>query len=73
MNMLKLFKPGDVLYGYCQGYFGRDDYWTKTCVSVRPKYAVFEYNDTGYATTLNYSESLERADIEEWKKPEEDE
>ena len=45
-NMLQLIKPGDVLHGYCSGFFGGDDYDTKTCVKVSPKYAVFE-NEEG--------------------------
>jgi hypothetical protein len=57
MNMLHLFKPGDVIYGYCNGRFGGDDYKTKTCVAVRPQYAVFEYED-GSAAVLNLRDLL---------------
>jgi len=53
--MYKLFKLGDRLSGYCNGYFGRDDYADKICVAVRPKYALFEYDD-GKAVPLNINE-----------------
>jgi hypothetical protein len=73
MNMLQLFKPGDTLYGYCNGFFGRDDYERKICVAVRPKYAVFEYED-GNATVLNLSERLTIETVEAWKtRPSDDE
>lgn len=58
VNMLQIFQVGDVIENYCNGYFGRDDYERKVCISVRPKYAVFEYED-GRATVLNYTEGLE--------------
>jgi len=72
MNMLQLFKAGDTIYGYCNGFFGRDDYERKICVAVRPKYAVFEY-ENGKATTLNLSERLTPETVEKWKTPESDE
>ena len=59
MNMMQIFKPGDEIGDYCNGYFGRDDYENKTCVLVAPKYVVFEYWETGNAVVLNYSEGLE--------------
>ena len=65
-NMLQLFAPGDMIYGYCQGAFGRDDYDDKVCVLVRPKYALFE-NEIGHATVLNYGKWLEDYDIASWK------
>lgn len=70
MNMLQLFKVGDEIGGYCNGFFGRDDYENKTCVLVTPNYAVFQYED-GSGTLLNYSESLvEYANGENWKQEE---
>jgi hypothetical protein len=68
MNMLQLFSPGDTIYGYCSGCFGRDDYENKTCVSVRPKYAVFEY-DEGNAVVLNLSDRLTPETVKTWKIP----
>jgi len=69
MNMLRVFKVGDEIFGYCNGFFGRDDYDDKTCVVVTPKYAVFE-NDNGEGTLLTYSEALAQDLVEEWKQDE---
>lgn len=68
--MDKYFSIGDKISGYCNGYFGRDDYDDKTCVLVTAKYAVFEYaND--YAVVLNYNPQLENFDkqdfIDDWE------
>lgn len=69
-NMLQLFTAGDVIKGYCNGFFGRDDYKTKTCVMVAVKYAVFEYQD-GFAVTLNYDDKyFDKERIAKWKKGE---
>jgi hypothetical protein len=68
MNMLQLFQPGDVIYGFCNGFFGRDDYETKTCVLVRPRYAVFEYA-SGQAATLNEDGRLDEQTVAKWKEP----
>ena len=66
-NMNQFFNTGDIIYGFCNGYFGRDDYEKKTCVFVTWKYAVFEYSD-GSATVLNYSQNFNLETIEKWKK-----
>lgn len=66
MNMMQLFKCGDEIDGYCNGYFGRDDYDFKTCVMVAPLYAVFQ-NEAGYARTLNMDDRLTPEDVAEWK------
>lgn len=66
MNMLQIFKVGDEIGGYCNGYFGRDDYSNKTCVMCTPKYAVFEKWDIGEATVIHYSDGLE-TDAKNWK------
>ena len=71
MNMGQLFNIGDVLYGFCNGYFGKDDYEQKRCVMLCSKYAVFEY-DEGHATVLNYDDSFKKEDIEKWKILDED-
>ena len=62
MNMLKVFTVGDEIGGYCQGYFGRDNYSNKTCVMCAPKYAVFEERETGKASVVNYYEGIENDD-----------
>ena len=72
-TMLGLFNVGDVISGYCNGYFGRDDYGTKVCVMVTPMYAVFEYisegdESKGMATVLNYTEALNETIVDSWKK-----
>lgn len=65
---MQIFKAGDEIYGYCQGYFGRDDYRDKTCVFVTLNYAVFE-DDLENGTIVNDYEGLAK-DAEEWKNPE---
>lgn len=57
MNMFKVFSVGDEIKGYCNGYFGRDDYNDKTCVFVTKGYAVFE-NDDGEGSVINFCEDL---------------
>ena len=57
MNMLQIFKLGDQIGGYCNGFFGRDDYDNKICVMVNPKFAVFQ-NEEGEGSILAYSEGL---------------
>jgi len=69
--MNKLFNVGDTIYGFCNGYFGRDDYYTKICVMVTEKYAIFQYTEgffsQGYATVLNYREGLNLDTVNTWK------
>ena len=40
-RMNKYFNVGDVIYGFCNGFFG-DDYDDKICVLVNQHYAVFQ-------------------------------
>ena len=70
--MKNLFSPGDIIYGYCNGAFGRDDYDTKTCIFVNNNYAVFQ-NDEGYGTILNKQDKkwLTIESVEGWKIQEE--
>jgi hypothetical protein len=68
--MNSLFNIGDKLYGFCDGYFGRDDYDTKICVLITPKYAVFQYLEgdfKGNATVLNNPEKLDKKTVNAWK------
>lgn len=68
--MNKLFNTGDRIYGFCNGYFGRDDYDTKICVTVTSKYAIFQYLDgefEGNAVALNYPDRLDYKTVTEWK------
>lgn len=73
MNMLKIFNVGDEISGYCNGYFGRDDYEDKICVMVTSKYAIFQFLEgdmNGFATVLNYEDGLEVSvnGSDKWKK-----
>ena len=68
--MNKLFNVGDKIHGFCNGYFGRDDYDEKLCIMVTNKYAVFQYLDgefEGNATVLNYPDRLDEETVTEWK------
>jgi hypothetical protein len=67
--MEKLFRIGDIIDGFCNGYFGRDDYEKKICVIVNEKYAIFEYldgNQQGMAVVLNQDENLDGKIVDEW-------
>ena len=68
--MNQLFNIGDKLYGFCNGYFGRDDYDTKICVMITPRYAVFQWLEgefEGQATVLNNLERLDKETVDSWK------
>lgn len=68
--MDKLFNIGDLIYGFCNGYFGRDDYDDKICILVNSRYAVFQYIDgemEGQATVLNYRDSITKENVDNWK------
>ena len=61
--MNKPFEVGDRIYGFCNGFFGRDCYENKICVMANDRYAVFEDLNDGYSRILNYyteEESKER-------------
>jgi len=64
MNMF--FSPGDKIYGYCGGLFGRDDYDDKVCVMVSFNYAIF-VNDEGYASALNRDSCITQERVDGWK------
>ncbi len=72
MEMNEIFVVGDRIHGFCNGYFGRDDYESKVCIMVSRKYAVFQYDD-GTASVLNASSDDEMRNIsedsKEWRKP----
>lgn len=59
---------GKIISGYCNGYFGRDDYDTKKIVFVGKRYIVTE-NENGIPNFVYfYDESREEAEklIESW-------
>ena len=67
--MYQFFNVGDKIYGFCNGFFGRDDYDTKMCVMVTPKYAVFQWLEgefEGQATVLNNPERLDKETVNAW-------
>lgn len=69
--MENFFNVGDTIHGFCNGYFGRDDYDSKICVMVNSKYAIFQYLEgefEGNAIALNYPENLDKESVEEWKR-----
>ena len=68
-NFYELFNLGERINGYCNGWFGRDDYETKTVISIQPKYVLFMYDD-GQAAVLNIDEckNLARRNVESWIK-----
>lgn len=70
MKMTKFFNIGERVYGFCNGYFGRDDYDTKLCIMVTSRFALFVYVDgefEGNAVVLNNPERLDIDMVKEWK------
>ena len=68
--MNKLFTPGDILYGYCNGFFGRDDYDDKVCIFVNDRFVVFQYLSGEYqgnGVVLNYDDILNEKIVNSWK------
>ena len=69
-TMNEFFEVGDKLFGFCNGYFGRDSYDTKICVLVKEFYAVFLLLDgpyEGHANVLNDPSRLNVEEVKEWK------
>lgn len=60
---------GDTLYGYCNGYFGRESYEDKTVVYAGDNYIVCEYSDSYPCVAIFDKESDEEIEalIDEWK------
>ena len=67
MNLKKYV--GTKLYGYCNGYFGRDSYEEKQIVYAGENYIVCEYNDGWPCIAIfdNKSDKEIEALIEDWK------
>lgn len=68
--------PGTVLYGFCNGYFGRDSYGEKTVI------ASGTWGDTNWVvvTTREFRQNVllmatgfDTSDLERWKIPEAEE
>ena len=64
--MKDLFSVGDRIGGFCNGYFGRDDYDDKVCVFVNNTFAVFQ-NDDGVGSVINKEDGLTIETVEGWK------
>lgn len=62
--MKRPFEVGDRIYGFCNGFFGRDCYEDKICVMANDRYAVFEDLDDGFARVLNFES--EESSKEKW-------
>jgi hypothetical protein len=62
--MKRPFEVGDRIYGFCNGFFGRDCYDNKICVMANDRYAVFEDLDDGFARVLNFES--EESSKEKW-------
>jgi hypothetical protein len=45
LDFTKYFEVGDEINGFCNGYFGRDDYNIKTVVAVTKDYILFSYEE----------------------------
>lgn len=68
---------GTKIYGYCEGYFGRDDYGAKIIVAEGRKWIVCSYlyadNDyvTDYVTCANFDTEEEKEEcIKRWSEEE---
>jgi hypothetical protein len=69
--MKKLFSVGDKIGGFCNGFFGRDDYDTKICILVTKHFAVFQYLDgerENNAVVLNATNKPSKKEVKQWKK-----
>lgn len=70
---------GKIIYGFCNGYFGRDDYDTKIIVfetdcSICCRYVTDEkWRSKGWLTCANFDSPEEKQEyIDSWSKEEND-
>ena len=56
---------GTKIYGYCEGYFGRDDYNDKVIILEGKKWIVCSYLDNDRVTCVNFDIEEEKI---EWSK-----
>ena len=62
---------GTKIYGYCNGYFGRDDYSAKIIIAEGRKWIVcsYLYEDNDYVTCVNFDTEAEKEEcIKRWSK-----
>ena len=60
---------GTKIYGYCNGYFGRDDYNDKIIILEGNKWVVCAYldHDNDYITSVNFDSEEEKIEcIKKW-------
>lgn len=64
---MKKFEIGEILYGYCNGYFGRDSYIDKTVENYGKDWVVCrdEYNEVHFAEFCDNKEFWEL--MKEWR------
>lgn len=51
---------GTKIYGYCEGYFGRDDYDDKIIILESRKWIVCSYLDNDRVTCINFDTEKEK-------------
>ena len=59
---------GTTIYGYCNGYFGRDDYEDKIILFEGPTWIVCRYISNEYITCVNFRSEAEKNElIQDWR------
>ncbi len=61
-----MIEPGDILYGYCGGEFGRDGYGPHRVVAVGRDYVVCRGGISGCDDDFPYLAACDPADLEEY-------
>ena len=60
---------GTKIYGYCDGYFGRDDYSDKVIILEDKKRIVYSYLDSDRVTYVNFDTEEEKIKcIKSWSR-----
>ena len=62
---------GRLIYGFCNGYFGRDDYSTKRIESEGVDWIVCRYSDSDVSFASFENEEEKQEMINRWSKEEE--
>lgn len=72
---MSLINVGDILYGYCDGYFGRDSYEEKIILHFGKDYIVVREKYSNQVLVANLDENINEPEvrkmIEKWKREEE--
>lgn len=63
-------RVGDTLYGYCNGFFGRDSYGPKEVTFVGRDYIVAE--EDGQVVTATFNDGWDISIAKEWLDPDEE-